>query len=75
MSRLQALRASVLLMEMLLLAAGSFSKSARAASPAFALEPTSSDAAQGARPNASPEKARAGKGGHVRIATLGPRPR
>jgi predicted amidohydrolase len=45
-----------------------------AASPPSALEPAHSDPAQQAQQNASPAKAQAKKKGHVRIATLGPRP-
>jgi hypothetical protein len=47
---------------------------ARAASPAFAPEPTPPKTAQGVQEDALSEKAPLKKKGHVRLATLGPRP-
>jgi predicted amidohydrolase len=66
---LQALTVPALLTEMLLLSACNFGTYARAASPASGLPPMQPDAA-----HASSENAHAKKRGHVRIATLGPRP-
>jgi hypothetical protein len=62
------------LMGVVLLWAGGLGASVRAADPAPALEPTHPGAEPAAVEGASPEKAHAKKRGHVRIATLGPRP-
>jgi predicted amidohydrolase len=66
---LRALTAPMLLTTTLLLSTCSLGTHARAASPASDLPPIPSDAA-----HASSENAHAKKRGHVRIATLGPRP-
>lgn len=71
---LQVYITSVLLMGTVLLCVCSLGTYVQAASPASALEPPHSDAAQQALQNTSPGKASAKKKGHVRIATLGPRP-
>jgi outer membrane protein assembly factor BamB len=73
-SHLLAVTAPTFLMGMLLLWAGGFGASARAAGPAPAPEPTRPDATPGRGRDASPERTPTKKRGHVRIATLGPRP-
>ena len=62
------------LMGVVLLWAGGLGASVRAADPAPALVPTLPGAEPGAQANTSPEKGHTKKRGHVRIATLGPRP-
>jgi len=73
-SDLPALPTPMFLMEILLLCVCGPGTYSRAADPAPALVPTHPGAEPGARGDASPEKAHAKKRGHVRIATLGPRP-